>query len=230
MTGQKPFSKIAFVIALSVSLTLVFGSAARAQNAVEIDRDVHEAGDNGGLLAFLDRADESSGQSAPEPYEPGHVSAEPFGFALAGLEDDPSVDLYGGGVGVNYFIMEDVALRGELYGLYADQTGTDATGAGFNLLGRWHFLRRDAWSLFAEGGAGVLQTDVSLADTPNDTDGTHFNFSTHAGVGATYRLAEGTSLVGAFRFTHISNAGISGSEENPGHNAVGGYLGVRFEF
>ena len=37
-------------------------------------------------------------------------------------------------------------------------------------------------------------------------------------------------MVGAFRFSHFSNAGKSGTDENPGVNAMGGYLGLNVRF
>jgi hypothetical protein len=174
----------------------------------------------------------STGAAQARPFSKGAWSLEPFAFALDGLDDDPSAELYGGGFGLNYYFDDGLALRGEFYGTGVDQTGDDAFGGGFNLLARWHFLREPNWSLFAEGGGGLLQTDVSLPDGRMDrnNDGTHFNFSSHIGAGATYRIDPSTHLIGALRFTHISNAGISGDDENPGVNAIGGYVGVSFQF
>jgi hypothetical protein len=165
-------------------------------------------------------------------FKKGLWTVEPFAFAMSGLDDKPEVDFYGGGVGYNYYVVDDVAVRGEIYGIGVDQTGNDTFGGGFNLFARWHFYSERHWSLFAEGGAGIIQTNVSLPDgrQTNVGDGTHFNFTSHAGVGGTYALSPGTSLVGAFRFSHISNAGISGDDENPGINAIGGYLGINVEF
>jgi hypothetical protein len=159
-------------------------------------------------------------------------SIQPYGLALAGLDDSPAVDLYGGGIGINRSVSDTLALRGELYGIGAEHTGTDTVGGGFNLIGRWHFYRKDNWSVFAEGGAGMLQTADSLPDgvPGQQNDGTHFNFTTHLGVGGAYQLRDSIDFVGALRFTHISNAGLSGSDENPGINAIGGYVGLSIAF
>jgi hypothetical protein len=158
--------------------------------------------------------------------------AEPFGFFLSGLDDDPEAELAGGGVGIGHRLTEDFALRAELFGTGANQTGDNALGAGLSLLARWHVVRAKAWSVFVEGGSGVLQTDVSLPDgrARRGHDGTHFNFASQGGVGAACRIGARTALVGGVRFAHISNARKSGKKENPGVNAVGGYLGLNIRF
>jgi len=173
-----------------------------------------------------------SGDEDSGPFAEGTRRIEPYAFALSNINDGSHANLFGAGVGVNYYIKDNVAVRGELFGTGVDQGGDNGGGAGFNLLGRWHFYERPRWRLFTEGGAGVLQTSVSLPDGSRATDdnGTNFNFSLHAGLGATYQIKQGTHLIGAFRYTHISNAGISGEDENPGLDTIGGYLGLSFRF
>ncbi len=175
-------------------------------------------------------ADRAAGS---DPFGKGRWTADVFGMATSNINDQQALNLAGGGIGVNRYLEDGVAVRGELIGLAADQASDDDAGGGaLNLLGRWHFYRKQRWSLFAEGGAGVMQTSVSVPDGPaiDDEDGTHFNFSLHAGVGTTYRLWENVHLQAAFRYTHISNADISGEDENPGIDSIGGYLGLMIPF
>jgi hypothetical protein len=219
------------VMIATMALLALTGSGARAQESAHANREP------AGLLTYLDENARSptKANTAPDSnrsFGKGTWTLEPFGFALTGLDDKPELDLYGGGVGANYYLEDGFALRGELYGIGVDQTGDNTYGGGLNLLGRWHFLREPNWSLFAEGGGGLLQTETSLpaGNRGNVGDGTHFNFTSHLGLGATYRLGQRSHLVSGLRFTHISNADIAGDDENPGTNAIGGYVGMRFKF
>ena len=159
-------------------------------------------------------------------------SLDTFALATTNIGSGPNASFYGGGIGLNYELSDRFVARAEAIGLSANQAFDDAAGGGFSLLGRWRFHRGEKLSLYLEGGAGILQTSVSVPDGPAafEEDGTHFNFTPQAGIGATYRLGKRTALTGGFRYLHISNASMSGRDENPGLDTVGGYLGLRFEF
>jgi hypothetical protein len=142
------------------------------------------------------------------------------GFAV----DEDKDTIFGlAGVGFSYFIIENISLEIELYGAGFDQPGEDAAGIGFNLLVRWHFVAQDTWSLYFDGGAGMLGT------TANVPPGTiSFNFTPQAGVGATFEIADETRLFVGVRLHHISNANIG--DQNFGLDNIMAYAGVSFPF
>jgi len=80
---------------------------------------------------------------------------------------------------------------------HAHSTG----GGGLDLLPRWHYLARENWSLYLDGGWGFIYTGDTLRDP-----GTHFNFALQAGVGATYSLSDRFSAMMGYRWFHISRA------------------------
>ncbi len=127
----------------------------------------------------------------------------------------------------SYYVLDTFALGFELSGYVLDnKEGVDDTGAGVaNLTLRHHFFERGEFSLFGEVALGLF-----YADDKFPPGGTHFNFTEQFGVGMTYRLREDVFLIGAARYFHISNAYRHGEDENPGVNAVGGYVGVLFTF
>ncbi|HEX2972784.1 MAG TPA: acyloxyacyl hydrolase, partial [Tepidisphaeraceae bacterium] len=98
-------------------------------------------------------------------------------------------------------------------------------GAGFSLLLRWHFLKVDRFSLYAEGSAGLVELDT---DFPYG--GTRFNFVERAGLGATYELMDDLHLMGGVRWFHLSNADLDGAERNPAFDALEYYGGLMFTF
>jgi hypothetical protein len=61
--------------------------------------------------------------------------------------------------------------------------------------------------------------------TPNVT-GKKLNFSTEAGAGVEYRLANKKAITFGYKFYHISNA--SRGIENPGYDAQLFYVGYTF--
>jgi len=170
--------------------------------------------------------------AAAEAFLKGSWTLDAFAFATASIEGDPFATPFGGGVGGSYYVADYFALRAELLGVGVHQGSDDAAGVGFSLLARWHFYHRDRLTLFFEGGAGLLQSDVSVpdGDPAQEEDGTHFNFTPQASVGATYRLKDNLHLIGAARYLHISNANKSGEDENPGLDTVGGYVGLLWTF
>jgi hypothetical protein len=127
--------------------------------------------------------------------------------------------------GVGYYFLDNLGGYFDLvgYGLTQDEPDVDAWGAGFNLMLRWHFLRGERWSIFADGGAGLVQFDRRFP-----AGGTHFNFNQRVGLGATFRLDANIHLIGGVRYMHLSNASIHGSGRNPSFDAVEAYVGLMF--
>jgi hypothetical protein len=193
----------------------------------------------------LAQADQASPSELPIP---GAVPSTPvFGAkgswrwylsAGWGKEVDSSHDefvIFGGGV--SYFIVDDLSLNFELNGLYWDQESStgfpdahDAWGINFNLLLRWHFLARDRWSLYADGGAGFMGTTerVPGPDRDDSDGGTYFNFTPQAGVGASFEVAANARVLTGVRWHHVSNARTS--KNNPGRDSLMIYAGVSFAF
>jgi hypothetical protein len=129
--------------------------------------------------------------------------------------------------GFSYYVAEHVALGVEVSGYVLDAKDgfNDAGAGGANLTLRHHVYERGDFSLFLDVALGMI-----YADDEFPPGGTRFNFTEQFGVGVTYRLADHWFLIGAARYIHISNAYIHGQDQNPGVNAVGGYLGVMFTF
>ena len=129
---------------------------------------------------------------------------------------------------LSYFIIENLSLELGLNLLYFDQTD-DAWGANFTLLGRWHFLTDDRWTIYVDGGAGVMGTTdrVPSPDFREPRGGGNFTFTPQAGVGFSYELDDARLLFGV-RWHHISNARIR--ESNPPRDSFFVYTEVSFPF
>lgn len=128
-----------------------------------------------------------------------------------------------GGVGVSYFLLEGLSMDFELNGYYFSQRGNDTGGGNFNLLFRWHFVSEPTWSLYFDGGAGVLLTGDRVPD-----NGTRFNFTPQAGLGVSFEIKPDLRLMTGLRWHHISNAGTGRS--NPGRDHLLGYLMLSMPF
>lgn len=128
-----------------------------------------------------------------------------------------------GGVGLSHFFAEDLSVDIELNGAAFFQDGSNAVGGNFNLLFRWHFLARDTWSIYLDGGAGLLGTASDVPDS-----GSSFNFTPQAGVGFSLDVGNDTRLMAGVRWHHISNANTY--RENPGRDSIMIYGMLSFAF
>jgi hypothetical protein len=104
-----------------------------------------------------------------------------------------------------------------------DQPGDNAVGLNLSAILRWHFVRQPDWSLYIDGGAGLLGT---TNDVPQR--GSSFNFTPQVGGGTTIRLNDEQRLMIGVRWHHISNADIYTG--NPGLDTIFGYVGVNLPF
>jgi hypothetical protein len=127
------------------------------------------------------------------------------------------------GLGLSYFILDDLGIEMEFNGLRIDQPGEDAWGFNFNLLLRWHVVSRETWSFYLDGGAGVL---VSDEDVPDGTS--EWNFTPQTGLGFSLDLGGDTRLLTGVRWFHISNANTDAA--NPGRDHYQFYAGLSFPF
>jgi hypothetical protein len=130
-------------------------------------------------------------------------------------------------LGVSYYVVENHGLGVEVSGLVLDakEGFDDAGAAGLNLTLRHHIYNRGDFSLFLEVALGMI-----YADDEFPPGGTRFNFTEQVGAGVSYRLRDDLFLIGGARFMHISNAYIHGADQNPGINALGGYIGLMYRF
>jgi hypothetical protein len=129
--------------------------------------------------------------------------------------------------GFSYYLRDGLGLGVDVVGYKLDERGgfDDAGAAGLNLTLRHHVYERGDFSLFLDAVLGCV-----YADDEFPPGGTRFNYTEQAGVGATYRIRDNVYFIGAARFMHISNAYIHGRDQNPGVNALGGYVGLLFKF
>lgn len=125
------------------------------------------------------------------------------------------------GAGLSHFLFNGHSINLELNSLYFSQPDDDALGLNLNLLMRWHFIRQSNWSLFVDGGAGILGTTSDVPST-----GASFNFTPQVGGGATIKLSEKRRLMLGLRWHHISHADLLGN--NPGRDSIQGLVGIRF--
>lgn len=149
----------------------------------------------------------------------GEMDSFRLNILLGYANDFDDTQLFGGGVGLSWFFVDNLSLDLEFTGLGIEQPGPNTAGGDVSLIFRWHFLVRERWSLYFEGGAGVLWT---TSDVPED--GTSFNFTPQVGFGLTYDLGDDVRLLLGARWYHISNARLS--TDNPGINSAMVYVGV----
>lgn len=89
---------------------------------------------------------------------------------------------------------------------------------------RLHYGYHEKISPFFEAStAGILYTNLDVPETGSD-----LNFSSHLGAGLNYRISDGLVLSAAYRYRHISNAGLS--DRNSGINHQQCMLGLSYDF
>ncbi|MBL0922491.1 MAG: acyloxyacyl hydrolase [Phycisphaerales bacterium] len=190
-------------------------------------------------LAFdADAARGAAIEPEPSPAAPAVADAQPVygkpgpwwgqiggGYARE-LDDGQAADDANLTFSFSTFLVDNFEFLTEIAGWYFTQPGDDAMGLNVSLLFRWHFLNFDTWTVFVDGGAGVLVSTDLVPDT-----GTGFNFTPRAGVGGTIRLGESANrLVLGARWNHISNARIKGEDRNPSRDGIMGYIAIQFPF
>ncbi|NUQ67086.1 MAG: acyloxyacyl hydrolase [Phycisphaerales bacterium] len=124
------------------------------------------------------------------------------------------------------FIAQDWewAIEGALWNIALD--GNDAQAINATMIFRWHFHNAEKWSAYVDGGIGLL---FSTDDVPND--GTSLNFTPRVGLGVTRQITDaGTRLQAGVRWHHISNARITGDDNNPSRDGLMLYAGVMIPF
>ncbi len=159
--------------------------------------------------------------ASPEPFDKG--SWVVFTQAMYHFDverEDTNVGTLSAGFG--YYFKDNWSCNFQLvaYNLQQEEQ-PDRFAGGFDLLLRNHFVNRDPWTVFIDGGAGVLWGDGHFP-----AGGTHQNFSMQAGFGLTYRLTDSMHLMGAAKWFHVSNARKRGRERNPHTDGIGFFVGL----
>jgi hypothetical protein len=171
-------------------------------------------------------------QDAPEPLPDPAPTAQPFGTAHStrwtlqgayGFEPEHGSQMMLLGGGISYFLAEGFSINFELMGGGFWQTGPTAAGVNFNLLFRWHFLRKETWTIFLDGGAGFLFTSENVPKI-----GTNYNFTPQFGVGVSFDAGDTARILVGIRWQHISNANLS--TPNPGRDSLEFWAGASFPF
>ncbi len=213
---------------------LAIGSAAHAQmpepgidqtSPGAVERDVLSQDRSAKVPAQIP---ESDGSAYLPAFSKGTWTFQSYVSATVG---EDSGALYLGHFGAGYFVFDgfSVNLEAVLGGIRAQNEAGEGGGAfaagGFDLLARWHVIRADKWSIYLEGGAGVLQSGQSFP-----AHGTHFNFTPQAGVGVTFEVLENARLMLGSRWHHVSNADIFSNSRNPGYDGLMFYGGLTIPF
>lgn len=121
------------------------------------------------------------------------------------------------GVGLAKFFANRHSVNLEFNTIYFDQPGENAVGFNLALLGRWHFIKQENWTMYFDGGAGVMGT---TNDVPRQAAG--FNFTPQVGGGFSVKLNQEQNLLFGLRWHHISHADTFG--KNPGRDSLMGYV------
>ncbi len=140
------------------------------------------------------------------------------GATAIGINEELGSPFFLGGAGISEFFINGHSINLELNKMSFFQTDDDAVGLNLAFLMRWQFYRAQNWSVFVDGGVGILGT---TNDVPSS--GSSLNFTPQVGGGTTIRLANDQRLFLGIRWHHISNGDIY--ENNPGRDSVMGYVG-----
>src|SRR5262249_39425372 len=120
------------------------------------------------------------------------------------------------------------ALEGQMFDNHVDERPgrSHSIGGGADLLLRYHFLTGETWSLYVDGGAGLVYSGKS-----QPRGETNLTFNPEGGVGGPFRLTDRVSFMGGCRWYHLSNGKVWGhSNSNPGFDGLMGYAGLMISY
>lgn len=214
LTASSKFCGTKLSLGLFVVLTLALPVHAGREPAAD-------AGGKPGTAVAEGREREGVRPKSKDPFAAGQWTIYGYGSGAAGKS---ARKVYAGHVGLGYYFLDNVSLNLETAGYFIEQSN-DTGGAGLNLASRWHYWRGTEWSLYFDGGAGLMHTRDTLRDP-----GTHFNFTLQGGMGVTYDLTERLMPMTGLRWFHISNARIQGKDHNVGFDSPMFYIGLILPF
>ncbi len=143
------------------------------------------------------------------------------GYAKDVKESDNTLSVLG--VEFDYFIDDNLSIDFGFLGMNVDQQGPNTRGFNFTLQFRWHFIAEDTWSMFLEGGAGLLRTGDQVP-----SGGSKFNFTPQAGVGFSFDVGNNNRWLLGVKWHHISNANTYST--NPGRDSIMVWTGISLPF
>ena len=146
-----------------------------------------------------------------------------YGGALAVDLNDSDNQLRNGTVEFEYFVEDYLSLDLGFHLMDVVQQGEDAIAFNATVQLRWHFIHEDTWSMFMEGGGGLMRSSDNVP-----TNGSEFNFTILLGTGFSFDAGNNNRwLVGA-RWHHISNANTYSS--NPSRDSIMFWAGISFPY
>jgi hypothetical protein len=174
-------------------------------------------------LPPLDLARAYAGEGEAPPVRWGDKGCVAVNATLGYADDFEEIGIVPASLGISWFPIKNFSFDVQLEGAHVQQPGDDSLGVGAAMMLRWHFLDFETWTLYADLGVGFL-----VMSDPVPQNAADFVFTPRAGIGASFALNDATRLMVGARWFHISNAETS--FENPGVNALQGYVGVSFAF
>ncbi|HEX8522874.1 MAG TPA: acyloxyacyl hydrolase [Tepidisphaeraceae bacterium] len=132
---------------------------------------------------------------------------------------------YNVNIAAGYHLVDNLSFGPEVQAYYIDQPDENAIAAGVGVLGRWRFLNVDRFSVFIDGGGGVVYADPQVPQF-----GTHFNFTGKGGFGASFQLSENFHVLAGVRYFHLSNGNIHGRDQNPSYDGIQIWGGIEWKF
>lgn len=172
----------------------------------------------------VDEATTTDEKPAPRLGDADTSAFEVFGSAAS---DFDGVTLGIVDAGVAWYVADGVAFGVFAEGIYAsldeDAGDGDSWGGGGGALVRWLFVREATWSMFAEGGCGLVVLSEAVPEQGSTT-----NFTPRINVGATFALSSTSELLLRAGWFHLSNAQTG--DENDGVDALAVGVGVSWSF
>ncbi|HIN09780.1 MAG TPA: acyloxyacyl hydrolase [Phycisphaerales bacterium] len=143
------------------------------------------------------------------------------GIAFDLEESDNQIKNFG--IEFEFFVEDNLSLDLGFHLLKVEQTGKNASGFNATLHLRWHFIDKETWSMFIEGGVGLLRTSD---DVP--VDGSQFNFTPQIGGGFSFDAGNNNRWLVGVRWQHISNANMYNA--NPSRDSLMFWTGLSFPY
>lgn len=231
MHSKIVFSKrrIFYLAAVGLVIAMTLPGTVRADdstpNDVHLDSKLQLTWVDGNAAA--DEAGEAKAAKAAN-FLQGSWSFQAYGSATVG---DDAGELYLAHAGLSYFLFDNFSVSFEGLGGVVDAEAVagasdrDGSTIGFDLLARWFFAHQGGFSVYAEGGIGMIWLEDAFP-----VNGTHQNFTPQVGMGAIWRATDNLHIMGGVRWHHISNARKSGKNNNPGFDGAMIYAGIMIPF
>ena len=217
-------SPLRFALVLTLPLTVNALAHAAGAEASELASELaSEVASEPASYLHLDLARAYAAEESPSTAVWGEKGCVAFNASLGYADDFEEIGIVPASLGISWFPIKNFSIDVQLEGAHVHQPGDDALGGGAGMMLRWHFLDFETWTIYGDLGVGFL-----VMDNPVPQEAADFVFTPRAGIGASFALTDQTRLMVGARWYHISNAETS--FENPGINALQGYVGVSFAF